>query len=100
MKLTKHLVAKFLLFNFSLFFCVEAPHLRAISYGDESVLNQVKDDAGDAKVKTKKGVRKLKRKVRKATGTDSTLKDIKDEGKNIDDSVTNGVEKIERKSKK
>ena len=60
---------------------------------EDSVVKDVKDAGSDAKTNTKKGVRKAKRKVRKATGNDSVSKDIKDGINDVGDDMSNAAEK-------
>jgi polyhydroxyalkanoate synthesis regulator phasin len=60
---------------------------------------QVKNQYEDAKTGTKKGVRKMKRKVRRATGNDNVAKDAKDSLHDATDSLENTEKKLENKAK-
>ena len=70
-----------------------------IAHAEESVVNNVKDSAGDAKTNVKKAYRKTRRKIRMATGNDTVLKDTEDKLKDMGDDLSNSSDKIKRNSK-
>ena len=64
---------------------------------DKNVIQNAEDTVGDAKTEAKKGVRKVKRQVRKATGNESIVKDAKDKVNDAGDDLKNGIDKMKRK---
>jgi hypothetical protein len=66
---------------------------------DDSATTKIENGASDAKTSTKKGVRKAKRKMRKAAGTDTVGKDIKDSANDTKDNMENAKDKTENKLK-
>ncbi len=59
----------------------------------EKIQNQADETGKDIK----KGARKVKKKVRDATGNESLTEDIKDAGKNAGDEIETKAKKIKRK---
>jgi hypothetical protein len=63
----------------------------ASAFAEQTAGEKVSESARDAKVATKKTARKVKKKVRDATGNGSAMKDMKDSAKNAGDSIDNAA---------
>ena len=64
---------------------------------DESANTTIKNSSEDVKASTKKTVRNIKRKTRKAAGTDTAGKDIKDSVNDAGDDINKNAKKTKNK---
>ncbi len=71
--------------------------LVSFAFAEETTIEKVQAATGDAKVSTKKAARKVRKKVRDATGNDSVVKDAKDSLNNAGDDVSNAAKKAKNK---
>jgi len=78
--------------TFALFTIRSAP-----AQAEDSATTKVENTASDAKTDTKKSVRKMKRKTRKAAGTDTVGKDLKDSANDAKDNMQNTTDKTKNK---
>lgn len=86
------------LFTLALTILAGAGFLLQQTWADESLTDKVQNTGTDMKRDTKKGVRKMKRKARKAAGKDTVGKDIKDGVNDLGDNIDAGVTKAKRKA--
>ncbi len=86
-------VAKFL--TLASFTLVLLPFSRVLA--ETTTTEKIQNEADEAGKEIKKGARKVKKKVRDATGNESITEDIKDAGKNVGDEIKTKAKKIERR---
>ena len=86
------------LLSFTLTALAGAGFLLHQSFADESTTEKVQNTGTDIKRDTKKNVRKMKRRIRKATGNDTVGKDIKDGANDLGDTIDAAATKAKRKT--
>lgn len=66
-------------------------------FAEETVVEKVQSGSENAVKETKQGARKVKKKVRNATGNSSIKEDIKDSAANAGDEIEHQAKKTKRK---